>query len=268
MYSPRRRYKRYISKKYYRNNLFAPSLKKAPAPNYYQMKGRILQQTPRILKEPPTELMTRSKLDKMYDTLKQYKYNFPLPFDPSLFVFYSVSNQITLDSLGESIDFDIDYFQLVVNSIPKPAAPDGYHYNFDVINMLFYKDQNVRTDTSHFDFNWQSSLLTPGQVSLITKQVDSTITNDLYSTLQCVPYSTNKCLVTRFAFTASGINVTFSRQSTVDTQINDDGYYSFVTSDPQSETYGSKISYVRRVNSDLLNEYKIQFKILIYLSAD
>lgn len=269
MYSPRRRYKRYISKKYYRNNLFAPSLKKAPAPNYYQMKGRILQQTPRIMKEPPTELMTRSKLDKMYDTLIHYKYSFPLPIDPADYILYSVSSIVRFNSLGESKDFDLDYFQPIVNSIQKPAAPDGFHYDFDVINIYYNNNVGVVNDTSRFDIIWQTSLLTSGQLNIMTKQVDTELSSSgIYTTLQCIPYTNSTCLITRVAFTSGNINVTTSRQSTVDTQINDDGYYPLVTSNPTSETFGSKISYVRDTFSSQLQNHTLTFKFLIYLTAD
>lgn len=53
MYRKNYRYKSSISSK------FSPSLRKANTPNYYQMKGRIIQQTPLNMRNVPTEIMSR-----------------------------------------------------------------------------------------------------------------------------------------------------------------------------------------------------------------
>ena len=46
--------------------LFSPSSVNGCDPDYYQMKGRIIQQSPYYLHNPETEMITSKKLDKMY----------------------------------------------------------------------------------------------------------------------------------------------------------------------------------------------------------
>lgn len=270
MYSPRKRYRRYTSKKFYRNRLFAPSLRKAPPPNYYQMKGRIYQQSPRIMKEPPTELITRSKLDKMYETLQKYKYPFPNPpaIDPSQYFFNVITNPVNLYSLPENVDFDIQYFQNIIDGLEKPPVPPGYHYNFDVAHLYFSYRSIGSTDPSRYDLIWQSDFLQNRQLNILDKQIDSNIDHATFATIGCVPYQTNQCLVNRIYVTAAAVNITSSKQTTVDPVVIDDGYYPLVSSDSTSETYGSKLSYVcSQQHSSLLNQ-SFRFHIILYLAAD
>lgn len=269
MYSPRRRYYKRRSLKYYRNNLFAPSLKKAPLPNYYQMKGRIIQQSPAYIKNSDTQLMTQDKLQELYNTLVKFKYPMLPAFDPSGYLFYYVTEPYQLNTLGEEFDFDMTFFQTLVGSLEKPAPPSGYHYSFDVISILFrttgYESQ---VDASRFNFNWETDLLTSRQLAIITKTLNSSELAAYTAILQAIPYQSEKCYVSRIAFTNSTMTLTNSLQNTTDENINDDGYYPFVTSDSSSETYGSKISYTRTVDDYRLHYYTIRFKLLIYVQAD
>ena len=196
MYSSRRRYRRYQSKKYYRNNLFAPSLKKAPAPNYYQMKGRILQQSPRLIQEPPTEIINRDKLDKMYQTLVEYKYKFP-PVQPSYYTtynFYLLTNAIAFSDLPVGTTIDKTLFQQIVDQSDKPPLPSGYHYEWDVVNLIVNVSPTNALDNSRFSLVWYCSVLINGNATLIQKTGDSTFTNSCDGISYCIsPGSPNIC---------------------------------------------------------------------------
>lgn len=265
MYPARRR--KYYSKKYYKNRLFAPSMKKANMPNYYQMKGRIIQQTPALIKEPPTKLITRKDLDEYYQTLIKFKYPVGPPFDPTLYTFYGVTDLLRLDQLLNSEDFNEEYFQRFVDTLAKPDAPRGYKYVFDVIGMLFTVEPND-DGVGRFDFVWQSNLLTSGLVNIIDKQVGSTIEDTVYANIQCIPYTATKCMINRVAFTSSNVNITSSRQNTNDSSIRDDGYYPLVTSNVTQETYGSHITFEKTQLSSYEHYYCLNFKVLVYLVAD
>lgn len=287
MYSPRRRYSRYYSKKYYRNNLFAPSLKKANDPNYYQMKGRILQQSPRDIKEPPTELITRSKLDKMYQTLQLYKYPIPQPIIPDISNFSTVvSKRFTLYELittygGQGRSFVINPEWLsteVIGNINLPLAPEGYTWHFALTNIIYTRD-NMPTlssnDTNRYLLVWDGPFLVTGDPpmqtykNLITQSLDMAPTTKREHTIYVVPGpDINQCRCNIITYTQSTVNSSLSTSATIDSNITDNGYYYLVTNDPEYPTFNQKLTLSQTAVG--LNDYfkgtHLAFNVLVYLS--
>ena len=75
----------YNKKKSKIKQVYSPSIPSAPMPNYYQQKGRVIQQSPRVMVDPPTKMISYDDLKKMYNQLIRYK--FPMPFYQQNFTF-------------------------------------------------------------------------------------------------------------------------------------------------------------------------------------
>lgn len=244
MYSPRRRYHRYQSKKYYRNNLFAPTLHKANMPTYYQMKGRILQQTPSRIKNAPTEMLSRPKLDEMYETLVKAKYPIPIPPVPSEdFVDFEYNFKTDFISMANwpSV-IDLQYLNtFVAAQLPNlPEPPEGYSYGFQLTFIDFTYKNNNTTDTDRFSFSWDSSLSASVQ-SLISKSQNTTgsldFNGEVYASLagpQFMRYS-------QVAFTTTSIQYRFTSFLTSDIVQGED-LYPLITTLQNMPTYNASIN--------------------------
>lgn len=273
MYSPRRR--KVYSKKYYRNRLFAPSIPKANMPNYYQMKGRIIQQTPSKIKEPVTDLMTSEKLKKMYDTLIRFKYisgsspspsPTPTPFDPTPYTFTYDTTPILFSNLTDTFEFDQAYFNTILINTEKPDPPAGYSYHFDVI-QLFFEAGPVSSDTSLFSVTWDTQLVTNLPVYFFRKTASSTLSTTYYATCMCVPRENGKCTVFVSNVSANTLSPS-ANQYNSSVALDVSGIpYPIVTSDTTSEAYGSKIVFTRTASGNQ-DKYCIYFRFLAYLKAD
>lgn len=272
MYTGRRR--KYYSKKYYRNRLFAPSMMKANMPNYYQMKGRVIQQSPVRIKEPVTEIMTRDKLDEYYQKLVQFKYKFPTHIvNPDAFFYHFNTTTITLLSLGETCEFNADniYSNFVSSIISQlPAAPVNYHYIFNVTYITFSRGYFPMEDTSRFNFNWDASILQAQQLAIISKTQDSTIEQSVQLPVLAVSTGTSNIMrVARLGYTSGNVTFTFSNQNTNDQVTTDNGFYPLITNDSQSEIYGAKITYTTEtVQAPSFIQTFIAFGIDIILKND
>lgn len=264
MYSPRRR--KYYSKKNYRNRLFAPSMKKANIPNYYQMKGRIIQQSPSNIQNSASELITREKLKKMYDTLIRFKYPGvgTTPFDPTPFTFFFYTPAITFNNLGDHTDFNELYFQNLVDATEKPALPSGYTYAFDVIGIKFGAGP-VTNDASQFNFTWNNNLITGfPERSIITKGTTLTLSAENITILTVEPRFVHLATIEYITFLTTMMNIDEDTLPSTDSSANDKVFYSFVTSNNTNITYGSSITYECTSTSEYLRNYAISFVVLLY----
>ena len=267
MYSPRRR--KYISKKYYRNRLFAPALAKANIPNFYQMKGRIIQQSPSNIKEPVTENMTQKKLTQMYETLIKFKYPpvmSNLPFDPTPYTFVTDSEPIILSEIADNVVFDNNYFQNMLDNFEKPNAPEGYSYYFDVI-QCFIEAGVIENDTSRFYLAWNSTFV-GGTSSLFSKLTDSTYTTLNSGTSLVLPRTSANITKYHVDLRASEFAYLVTSVATSPYLINNSTPIALVTSNVTEETYASNLQFVRSVTSDNQDHFSISFRLLIYLQAD
>lgn len=249
MFSPRRRYYRKKNYKYYRNNLFAPSLRKAPVPNYYQMKGRILQQTPSHIKESDNPIMSYNKLNKMYQTLVSFKYPFPKapPIDPDSFFYHYNTSNVNLLQYGTEFEFTQSgiYDTYVVPILAQlPPAPENYSYIFNVTYITFIHGLFTANDTSRFSFQWNNPILSNNPIDIITKNNDSSISGQIQLPVLAVSTGTSDQMrIARLNYGGNNIGVTFSVQTTTDEVTTDDGFYPLITNNEDSEIFGSKITY-------------------------
>lgn len=265
MYSPRRR--RYYSTKYYRNRLFAPSLSKANKPNYYQMKGRIIQQTPTKIKEPPTSLVTKQVLDKYYKILQNYKYPIPMPIPPSYddMNFSFRTQVISYTNIPDTINLDYIFNNFVQPKIPDlPVIPPGYAYHFQLTSINFNYNLPLIEDTSNYSFTWNSNL-TDNPIALIVKSVSSSIGTLFQGDIFCIPSSSNSMRAAQITFNQGSVNYRFTNFGTTDQVATDDVLYPLMTSLQNQETYNATIDVSKTGNS---TGTTIRFQITIFLAPE
>lgn len=265
MYSPRRR--KYYTTKYYRNRLFAPSITKVNKPNYYQMKGRIIQQTPLNIKEPPTQLITKRVLDKYYKILKDYKYPIPMPLPPSYdqmnFSFRTPS--LTFVNIPDTINLEYLYNNYVQAKYAElPVAPDGYVYNFQLTSINFGYQLSIIEDQSNYSFTWNSNL-SQNPIALLVKSVNSTINSTFQGELFCIPNTTNSMRVAQITFMQGSINYRFSNFNTSDEVETDDVLYPFMTTLQNQETSNGTIEVLK---TGISPSTSIRFQITIFLAPE
>ena len=158
----------YSSRSFYNykvKNEYSPSMKKASTPNYYQRKGRIIQQTPLNLFNPPTEMMTKKKLDNYYKTLLKYKYDLPtipvpIPTLPDPFMMeYNLSiGAIFPGDTTSSHSFGNAELLAFMSTQTLPALVAGYHYRFLLIGLGITTSANAQ-NTAQFFIQWYSHLI-------------------------------------------------------------------------------------------------------------
>lgn len=269
MYNPRRR--KCYSKKYYRNRLFAPSLTKANMPNYYQMKGRIIQQSPARIKEPPTQMITREILDKYYRKLVEYKYpginpspTPPPPFDPSNYIFYIHTENVSSIRLPGQINLEYLYNNYVQQAIAGlPSAPTGYSYVFDLVSINFVRAGVTSDDTGNYSYTWNSNLFT-APIAIIQKTQTCTQRAGGDFLIFAVPASGLNIKYSRVTFTNSSIQYTIGSTVSTDEVHSDDGFYPLISSNELQETYNATID----IGGTNISNHTIAFNIMIYLFSN
>ena len=198
-----------INKRYSKSAIFSPSMRKAIKPNYYQMKGRVLQQSPLFVNNIPTQMISRPYLDKLYRILKDYKYPIPSPIIPSL-------DNITVildNSLGayfnqylEEYQFGPEELKTAMSHIAKPKLPHDYHYEYKVLMYGFYSQEAGTQANCQFHIDWHTNLI-PGDAippSLFTKSLDTPIAQTSMSLAAPRPASANHMGITRYLVVSGG----------------------------------------------------------------
>lgn len=276
MYSRRRKLYRYQSKKYYRNNLFAPSLRKATSPNYYQMKGRIIQQSPLNMKDPNTFIMTRDKLDEYYNILKQYKYVIPQPITPDLSAYntlvslpYSLSEIIT--QYGILVNFDTEWLIAASNiylndSLPSP--PSGFIWKFSCLNIDFVRNGLNTTDSTRYSLVFNSpNFLTDNQFPIIDKDADMgpySVNSHAHITCKRTGVA-NQAEITEITYAQYSLGISSVEVSTTDPNINDNGWYPLITNDESASTYNSSITFNSTQTGSIYDRTYLTFNVLVFL---
>ena len=154
---------------------FSPSLRKANYPNYYQRKGRTIQQTPLLIQDLPTELLSRKKLDKLYRTLVRYKYPIPVPplsypiqFTETITFYFDIFKEANEYTYHQS-DFKqaMDQYMLTDHS-----TLSNYTFSYQLFSIRFFTPNSaVDFDTDVLGtLTWQSSLNNYQPVNILTKQ--------------------------------------------------------------------------------------------------
>lgn len=215
-------------------------MRKSNTPNYYQRKGRTLQQSPLYMYNSPTTLISRKYLDKLYKMLKDYKY--PLPTVPVPIVLpdpfvYNVSR--TIGSLfpgtnTESHDFTAANLLTAMSSLQKPSLPTGYHYRYQLIGIGLYCEANTQ-NTAKFYIDWYSKLI-GGQLSLnsfsiFMKNESAAFVNVPYRQLFAAPNGNQIQVAKGLTSGAGSVSVTYSNIANRDPDPSDNGNYPFIDTD-------------------------------------
>lgn len=256
MYSPRKYSYRTKHRKYHKYNIkdiYSPSLYKAPRPNYYQMKGRVLQQTPAYMHEPPVDLMSWPKMNEMYNKLVQYKFPFPSPQFPvqpfiindywfGRYLFTQENPVLTRERFKGFMDeYMLSKFGDLFTQFPN------WQYQ-----LFYFQLSNKTADTMmenvQFHIDWSSRLIpqnSPYQVVL------KTINNPMQATYTTPsvfvqPYSTTQLKVYKLTFVNSGAaNQGNSNLNSADSNPTDQGFYPIIdTAAKDSDLYASQLEWV------------------------
>ena len=174
----------YPRRKKYNNNkqqLYNPTVPGMRYPDYYQMKGRILQTTPANNYEPPTTMINSQILDKYYKTLVDYKYPIPksLSYQGNYISFVTVTTY--LGSLFNEVgEFDpASLLLLIEGSGNKQPSIPGKHWTY-YVKMIGFDFQ--ATTYGQF-FVWFSNSLFGNTLEnegrlIYNNQTTSTLTAD------------------------------------------------------------------------------------------
>ena len=267
-----RRYKPKVYRNYFSSysikDEFSPSLKKASTPNYYQRKGRIIQQSPLRIRNSDTTMMTSKKLDKMYQTLLQYKYKFPSSPNINLPVFSFIRQTGFTALFYQNTTFD----QTRLKAMGDEFMYSAYRYIYDNYNLTYalsviqFNAPPGIDANSQYHLDWSSNLLANSPQQLFIKSVDTALNNsNINSTevhIRSPVQSQNRLSYTRFAVTSGGgINSSNQLVNCNDPDQSDNGSYPFMDTAFNSDgLYYGSLEYVQ--NSGNLSQGYITLIIL------
>lgn len=213
-------------------------------PSYYQKKGRTIQPSLSRLYNPPMEMPSTQSLNRMYNTLVQYKYKFPNQPGPAPVVIpqpFILTQEMAIIDLfpgdgTESVKFENADLILLMEAIDKPILPNGYHYNYQLIKIGYFNDVNGQASQKQFTIDWYSNLingqLSINSVSLFIKSVDTGINLISYRELFASPYGENQIQYTRLAITAGGgVTITYPTVGNNDPDPTDNYTYPLMDTD-------------------------------------
>ena len=235
---------------------FSPSLRKASTPNYYQRKGRTIQQTPLSLCNIPTETMTRKKLDKLYQLLVQYKYQFPERPLPSIGILpFMINTDLHMYEMFPSVEGERNYhfggtelntLALSLLQSSYPAIVNLYNWHFQLLNIQFLSQEGLTIDNNkQYFINWNSNLLSDNNFQIFIKSIDIGILSSLVSIpIEARPNGVNSetgnviIRTDRVSVTPSGkfSTISTSNLQTNDNNISDNAQYPFI--DTRSGEFG------------------------------
>lgn len=166
--------------KKYKMKLFSPSSVNGCDPNYYQMKGRIIQQTPYYMHNPETEMITAKKLDKMYKTLIKYKYNIPRP-PPLPFTCQFSYNVVTADPPNST--YACSLYELKDTLKPLLNLPENFNPNQMFLTM-YINSINIHLAANVVNFTYGNNKLGPHTFTV--QQSDIFMNINSYDNIQCI----------------------------------------------------------------------------------
>ena len=222
-------------------------MRKSNKPNYYQMKGRVIQQSPLYMREPPTQIITRPYLDKLYKMLKDYKYPIPIPIIPdpttTIVMLDNTLGAFFPGDTSESHQFGIEDLKTIMTTQDKPRLPDGYHYEYAVVMYGFYSQRSGEQDNMQFHIDWHTNLLAVGDnpFQIFLKTVDRAIISMGMRTAAPYPEAAYRVKIPRYTVSSGGaISFGFTEADTMDAQPWDQTYYPIIDtrSTPTDLYYG------------------------------
>lgn len=243
---------------------FSPSLRKASTPNYYQRKGRTLQQSPLYLKNIPTEIMTRKKLEKLYRILVQYKYQFPgrpisIPIQP--FTINTIQSMYLLfpeiEQGVRNYHFDNQALLALASSNLSSSYPEifnSYLWTFQLLNIQFqpYTTPTIDDNRQYF-INWNSNLLLNSPYQILIKSVNTGVLNTARAApIEIRPNGVNSetgnviLRAERVSVTSGGLfTVSANNIPSNDNNILDNAQYPFMdTGAGESDLYHGELEFV------------------------
>ena len=254
MYSPRRftSKKKYYKKRYYNiKDIYSPSLYGAPTPNYYQMKGRTIQQSPARMRDVNPFMMSSKRLNDMYQTLIQYKYKFPVTIYQPFMVNYKFT---AYNLFGSSAMLTRDRFKIMMDAYMNSRFPDLFTRQPNWQYRLFYFQlENANEVEIMEDIQFHVDLYTnlighdDNPVQIVFKTLNNPLNPGTVSpTMSVQPVNNGQLRVYRLIFMNSG---NFAQSSTnirtTDPDINDQGFYPIMDTDARdSDLYASQIEWV------------------------
>lgn len=240
MYSSRRRYPYYRKRKYNssRKKIFSPNLFTSNIPSYYQMKGRTVQQSPRLMYNPPTEMPSSKTLQKMYDTLLKAKYPNVgpqiLPLKP-----YVIEHETTINIISDNTDSKFSPLDLLTTIQSKlTPLPSTWRYKIECFNINFQASQGSGTSSPvqyHLDLYHPILTEQTNPIQLIYKTVTTSAFGPVQWNANLTPTQINQLRYTRASYTTGGIAFTQPVVATLDDNITDNGWYPILSTeyDPQ-----------------------------------
>ena len=251
MYSSRRSYSRYHKRKNAIQKVFNPTLTRAPVPNYFQQKGRTLQQSPARMHNSPTEMLSKQDLDKMYKTLVKFKYRFPgggiLDLPPFMITLEGTYAYAFPDTTNNTLT--PPYFNNVCEIWMRNQMPllvENYNFQYALYAIQFQYAANTLANCQ-FHIDWITNLL-QNPYSLVLKTVDAPTAaydqKSILTTANFAGYVNGQVdvRIIRNSFSAGGTLLTSSPVTpTLDTNPDDNGNYPFIDTSllPNEIGYGA-----------------------------
>ena len=272
---------------------YSPSSRKALTPNYYQRKGRTLQNQVGFIPNPPNEIISHDILDQYYAALKKFKYkNANFDYFPSGFNFIlNLSlQQIFKDHPVYDPDqpdhilyyeFHPQHFKAICNqymSTHYPQLMGDYvweyqlnliQWNTDGVSQPFAQNIQFAVDLIHNLFNLPE---TGNSVTLFYKTLNPPILPSITGAILALqPYNYTEGHVNlQYQRTTvsgeGGYNYTAYIAPTKDITFNDNGDYTYMFSEAAGQPGSIKYSFFRLVYNteytDVSPNQKVRLLIL------
>lgn len=278
-YTPRKYYRRRYNGNF-KSRKYNPSMSMYQSPLPYQQIGRTLQARPTTVNQPLINgLITPQKMDAMYKILEDNHYAAIQPKPVSSYSGfhskeYSLNDLIPYNSIG-TVAINKEFIENILTSeVTFPTAPAGYVYNWQLTNIVFIRSGiSDFTDDSRYTLQWTGPFLVSGTPpvattrNLIHKTVDTTMSLDYNSTIMCTPGpSNNQCVTKYIAYSTGSISSANGTNNTIDSNINDNGYYPLMTSDGTIPTFNQYIVFNQESGTVASYDTKLIFNIYYYLT--
>lgn len=271
MYSPRR----YYRKKYYSNySIYHPNIKLNHRITRNQRKGMIIQRDSNIPQRASTTFTVKD-LEKQAEKLMNMGFiPIQLPPDYSAYITsLTYSNSVTsiLNSAGSlTYTFDQewlgDYIQTKMSTLPD--IPNDTHWVFSLTNIYFDRKGFGSTDASRWNLTFTSpQFLTSGSYNIVNKTADTgPYTNGVKTPIFISRINTNNaCKITTVSYNDYTVTTSDVTVSTKDSNVNDNGYYPFITNDNNALTNDGTITLTETVGGGVLDATYLVFNIILFV---
>ena len=247
---------------------FTPTVPKANTPNYTQRKGRTIQTSPLFLRPPPTEMITRKKLEQMYKLLLKYKYIPPI-ISTNQYSPIPLLIDFSNDVLQAGNDLTPGDISLMVNNREwqtnnrVPHLPSRAHYRCQVVS--FYWRSKTGGQDLQYSVKWESNLMNVdqqiNQADIVIKSLDVALGYNQTLAINVFPVAANQLSVLQ-AYVVSGqrFAVRSVNKQTNDDSVDDNPYYSFIDTDyqdPETDQFYGKFVFTGNFPDDVFFQLQL-----------